>query len=280
VTHFVETAHDSALDERPETFNGVRMNRAYYMLADGMVNRLVREAMPQGLVAGESIGAKQADFGRNGFADEAFKRQAISVLDDASDDVPLAFDCADDGTLAGIAAPACSTFLVPMPVFVRTANVGFVNFYNTSELTNVLDERDADLVAHKPSSFVGTKAHISEDLKSAHSLFADQHQVNDAIPIFEWFIRVLKDCAGQMGEAIAVRRALFALPMMAGSQGVDLGIAAARADDGFGPAARNQIVDAIFFGLKQRIELRCAQLMDGLRVASHDGISNLWEVLA
>src|SRR5262249_22022862 len=45
VTDLVETAHDTALDQRPEAFDRVRMNCANDMLAGRMVNRLMREAI-------------------------------------------------------------------------------------------------------------------------------------------------------------------------------------------------------------------------------------------
>src|SRR5208282_6288913 len=105
-------------------------------------------------------------------------------------------------------------------------------------------------VAHEPSGLIGTEAHISVDLQRAHAFFADQHQVNNFVPVAKWLIRIFEDCARQMREAITVRGALFALPVMAGSERIDLDVSTARATDAFRPTARDQIADAIVFSLK------------------------------
>ena len=99
-----------------------------------------------------------------------------------------------------------------MAVFIVSADESFVNLDDAAELLNVFNESDADFMAHEPSSFIGAEAHVSKDLERAHSFFADQHQVNDAIPVFQRLVRVLKDCARQMREAVAFIRACVALP--------------------------------------------------------------------
>ncbi len=54
----VISPHDAALQDRPKAFNRIRVNCPNDMLADGMVNGLVREAMLQPEVAREGIGPK------------------------------------------------------------------------------------------------------------------------------------------------------------------------------------------------------------------------------
>src|SRR5580658_2890038 len=139
VADLVEIAHDAALDERPETLNRVRMNRADDVLAFGVVNSLVREPILQSVIAGIGVSAKQADACGDGFTNEARQRRAVSLGDDAGDDVPLAPDRADDGGLAGVSAPARSAFLIPMPVAILASHVGFVDFDDTAKLFDVLD---------------------------------------------------------------------------------------------------------------------------------------------
>jgi hypothetical protein len=270
----MECSDDAALQNGPEAFDRVRMNCANNVLADGMVDGLVRETTIQPLIAGISVSAEKADAVRYCFAYEGLKREPVSAIDNASDDIPLAFDRAHDRSLAGISAPALTAFLVPMPVLIATADVGFINLDDPAEFLDVLDHGSSDLMAHEPSCLVAAEAHIAEDLQGAHALLADQHQVRDSVPIFERLIRVLKDCAGQVRESIAINRANFALPMMAGCERIDLGIAATRAGNPRRPAANYQICNAIVLGLKQRVELRRSQLMDGLwmRRASHDDI--------
>ena len=105
VADLVEAAHDAALDERPETFDRVRVDCANDMLAFGVVNGFVREPMLQSIIAVIGVCAKEANAGRDGFANEAFRGRAVSAVDDAGDDVPLAPDCADDSGFEGVAEP-------------------------------------------------------------------------------------------------------------------------------------------------------------------------------
>jgi hypothetical protein len=82
--------------------------------------------------------------------------------------------------------------------------------------------------------------------------------MRNSIPFFERLIRVLKDCAGQVREAISVNCAELALPM-AGRQRIDIGVTATGADDALRPAANNEVLNAIRLSLEQRVELRCGQ---------------------
>ena len=87
--HLVERAHDAALDERPETINGLSVDGADNVLADSVVNSRVREFPGQLPVAVELVCAKQADFGRDGLADEIGEGRSANILNDASDDIAL-----------------------------------------------------------------------------------------------------------------------------------------------------------------------------------------------
>jgi hypothetical protein len=251
--------NNPALQDRPEAFDCVRMNRANNMLPDGVINGLVRKTMLQPHIAGISIGAEKADAIRDGFANKSLKGVAVGPLDNARNDVALALNCPNNSRLAGVAP----------------ADIGFVNFYDPAEFLDVLDHGSSDLVAHKPSGFVRSEAHVAEDLEGAHAFLADQHKVGDAVPIFERFIRVLKDCPGQVREAIALVCARIALPMKSHCRDwIDSLRAATRTADALGPSPCDQVSDAIFLSLKERVELRGGQLMDWLRMlsAGHDGL--------
>ena len=52
----VEAAHDAALQERPKTINGLRVNGSANVLFFGMANDAMRERFPQLPVAGMLIG--------------------------------------------------------------------------------------------------------------------------------------------------------------------------------------------------------------------------------
>ena len=77
-----------------------------------------------------------------------------------------------------------------------------------------------------------------------------------------------------MGEPRAVLGALFALPMRAAFQSIHLGVAAARANNAFRPAAGDQIGDAMLFIGKHALELGAGELVNGLgALGSHRTIS-------
>jgi hypothetical protein len=264
----VISSNNATLQDGPEALNRIGVNCADYMLTNGVVNGLVREAVLQPHIAGISICAEKANAVRYGFSHESFKRLTVCILNNASNHVSLALDCPDNGSLARVAAPTLAAFLVPMPVFVAAANVGFVNLNDAAELLNIFDHGSSDLVAHKPSSFIGAEAQMPEDLEGAHALLDDQHKVRDSVPIFQRLIRVLKDCAGQVREAItcgAARSAYGTLPMMAGGEGVDLHVTAAGARNTLRPAAGHQIHNAIVLSFKQRVELGRCHLVDCFR---------------
>jgi len=223
----------------------------------------MREAMLQPHIAGISIGAEQANAVRCGFPHESLKRLSIGVLDNASNDVAFALDRANNGGLASVSAPALAAFLVPMPVLIASADVGFINLDNSAKFLDVLDHCGSDLMAHEPSGFVRAETHVAEDLEGAHALFADQHQVRDSVPIFQRLIRVLKDCPGQLREAIALVCASVALPPEGHRRNrIDLLRPAARAVNAFWPPASDQVPNAIVLSLKHRVELRWGQLVD------------------
>ncbi len=61
-THFVECADHTALEDRPEAFDGLSMDCTNNIFAPGMVHSGVREIFAETLVAGPLISAEQADF--------------------------------------------------------------------------------------------------------------------------------------------------------------------------------------------------------------------------
>ena len=262
----------------PEAFDRLSMDRADDVLAARMVNGAKRIFISELAISGPLIGAEQADFVRDGFANECLKRRGLNVFNDARDDIAFASDRADDNRFASTARSAASVAaLVLVTVLGEAADESLINLDDAAELVNVLNEGNADTVTHIPSRFERTKARVPPELAKAHSLFADEDQVNDTIPVSQGLVRVLKDCAGQIRKAITRRtagRALRALPMMAGRERIDLGIAATRANRTFRPAASNQVRDAMFFVWEQFFELANGQLVDllWLLFAGHDGL--------
>jgi hypothetical protein len=121
-------------------------------------------------------------------------------------------------------------------------------------------------MAHEPSGFVRTEAHIAHDLQRAHALLASEHQMNDAIPVAKRLIGVLKNSTDQNRKAVAsgtARGALRALPMpFARWQVIYSRIAATWAANAFWPAARLQVRLAGVFVWKHRLKFRGGKLMN------------------
>jgi hypothetical protein len=263
--HFVERADYAALEDRPEAFDGLCVDCTDDILAFGMINDAVRIFAVKTFVACPLIGAKQADSVRDGFADERGKSIGGDVRDYARDHIAIAADCADDWRFAGAdaASSAATATFIPMPVFGQAADESFIDFDDSAQLVDILHQRNADAMAHIPSCFQGTKAHVTPNLPSAYSFLAGKHQVNNTIPIAERLIGVFENGSGDMGEAIAVWRAFFALPMpFARWQVIYSRVATTRATDALRPAARDQVSLAGLFVWKQFLELRDCQLVD------------------
>lgn len=263
----VESADDTALDDRPESLNRIRVNRAHDIFLGGVVYGGVRiSLLAETVIANPLIGAEQANFVRDSFAYEGFQCGGLDVSDHASDDVALAADrSGDDCALAASGGTRHSVTLVSVFVLGFAADEGFVNFDNTAKLFFRLDQSNADFVSHKPSGFDRTEAHVAAKLPRAHALFAGQDQVSDLEPVTERLVRVFEDRPGQMGEPIAVRGALFALPMMTRGERIAFVVTTTRAFDAIRPATSDQIADAgIFVANREKgVELGRSQLMDG-----------------
>jgi hypothetical protein len=275
----VERADDATFEDAPEALNRVCVNGTDNVLVGAVVDRDVGIFACEVTITACVIGAKQTDFVRHGFVHKSFERGNVDIIDHASNHVALTPYSADHDGFAGRQPASAAIWIAVFPMLVvpLAADECFVHFDDTTQLLDILDKRDADFVAHAPSGFVGTEAHVAHDLQCTHSLFAGEHQVGDAEPIAERLIRVLEDRAGDVGEPVAgLRRALVALPGPGAiRQLVRIDCTTARAVDTFGPAAPYEVSAASFLIGKHPLEFRDAHLVHGLGVfARHRNISN------
>lgn len=262
---FVEDANHPALNQRPEPFNGVGMDRADNVLALGVIDGRVGIFFSEMLIANPLIGDQQTDFVRDGFMYKAFQCIRAEVLDYAGNDVALAADRASNDGFPGPGATSPVTMAPVMPILGFSADESFVHLYNAPKLVHIpFDQRGSDLVTHQPSGLVGTEAEEAIDLQRAHSLLAGEHQVDDAKPVFEGLIRVLEDRPGDVREAIGrFLGALVALPMPRVTLQLSrLYSATARAMDAFRPTLTDQIGATGFLIRERLIELCGGQLVD------------------
>lgn len=274
----VEAANDATLDDRPESFDCLSMDGANNVLLFCMVDYGVRIFLAEMFVADPLIGTEQADFMRDGFVHEGFECSGANVFDHAGYDIALALYGTNNRSFAraNSASATAAAALILVLILRQSADESFVNLDHAAKLLNIFDQGDTDLVAHHPCGFVRAEAHVSHDLKGAHALLAGQHEVNDAIPITQRFVGILKDRARKVREAIAGRAtggALGTLPVpLAGRQIIDGGVATTRAADAFGPAAGDKVGFASIFIGEQPLELSSGELGDGLGLFSvgHD----------
>src|SRR5262249_26126649 len=134
--------------------------------------------------------------------------------------------------------------LIPMTVPVLAADIGFVNFNDAHELAEVgIGKTSTNTMAHIPSSFQRTEAHITPDLPRAKIFFGSKHEMDHAEPFAKRLVRVLKNRAGDIGKPIcAAFPAVWAFPMpFAGLKRINLIATAARACHAFWPAACDKI---------------------------------------
>lgn len=148
---FVEAAHDAAFDQRPETINRLRVDRADNVFAGGMPHNAVGKVLADVTITASVVRRQEANFVGNGFADKALQSIHIHTLDNAGDDRSFALDRPNNCDLSGSGAARgiVVTALVAMSVMGLPTNVGFVNLNHASELIGlVLTEASADAIAH------------------------------------------------------------------------------------------------------------------------------------
>lgn len=153
-----------------------------------------------------------------------------------------------------------------MAVLRLASDKGFVDLDDAHKLAEILiGEAGAYAVAHIPSCLVRTEAHIAIDLQRTDFLLTRQHQVDDAEPLTERFIRVLEDRANQYREPVSSPgSAGIALPMKWPRVGFDFGIAATRANDKLRPAVFGEIEFAGVIIREHDLEVPDRHVMDAL----------------
>jgi hypothetical protein len=244
-THLVESADDTALEDRPKAFNRIGVHRTDYILMFAVVNGRVLEVAQIVAVIASGVRRQQANLVRNGFIDEIEHGLSGHALQNSRDYIAVSLDCADDRRLIRCRAEFS---LFPMAVFVFSANPRLVHFHDAAKLLLRGDQSRANLVAHGMGRLVAAEAHHALNLEGAHSLLAGKHQMGDAIPVAERLLGVLKNRADQSRKAIGAVPALQALPVkrLIARGVVQVRISAARAMNAFRPAPRHKVFQAGF----------------------------------
>jgi hypothetical protein len=256
-TGLVERTDDVALQQRPEAFDVLRVNRADNILPLGVIDDFVGVSRGQAAIANPLVGDKQGHLVGDGLPDKRLECRAIDRIDNLGDNFPGAADRPDDRLLARSRSARSGALkaLADMPILCEAADESFINLDLAKEhlaLVAVL-HRDADAMAHVPSRLVRTSAEHPVDLVRRHALFRVVHQEGDLEPLDERVFGILEDRPSNDREPIAVLVAGFAEPMERSDlDGPYLGVAAARASDAIRPTALDEICLAVVLGLEPR----------------------------
>jgi len=265
-TDFVERADYATLEDRPKTFNRIRVHRADNVLLFFVMHGLARIFL-QARIDLMFVSRQETDFVRHSFANKSLNARLVYMFKHAGDDVALALDGADDRGLASASAAAFAVVaLVPVAVLILAADPSFINLHDAAQLRFRLHHRRADFMGHIQRRLVRAKAQLPLNLKRANTFLAGRHKVHDLKPLAKRLVCVLKNCARDMGEAVAlIRRTLIALPLVGHrTDRKDFYRTTARANDASGPTAGDQVSLAGIFVRKGRLKLGFRHLVNGL----------------
>lgn len=254
--HLMIAANNRPLEDRPEAFNRLSVNRADNVFMGAVHDGLVR-VFAERLVATVFIGRQQTYLCRNCLAHETPQVTSRPCAENAGYYISLALDCADDNRLVEIFAAAFRA-LAAMPITALAADESLVHLDDTHKLLELFVlKRRADAMANIPSGFVRTEAHEALHLHGADTLLGGQHQVDDLEPVAQINLRVFENCADKMREAVsAAFAASRTFPFeFHGLERVNAIRATARASDLLWPAARDQVVVASFLIRKELVEV-------------------------
>lgn len=272
----MERADDTALNHRPETFDGVGMNRADHIFPVGVIDHAMPETRIEAMIGRVVIGRKQTDSVGYGLRDELLDGFGIGMFDHLGDHASFAAHGPDDWGFAMRPARPIPA-LVFMLVLPLAADVRFINFDESDQLAELnIPKASADSMAHGPSGAVRPGSDCTMDLQSRHALFACQHHVNHTEPRAKRIIGVLEDRPDKDGEAVAVRGTVMALPVVgAAFQGVYLVVSATGAQDALGPAVGLQVLLAVVISREKLLELRNRHLVNLAGLLLHFAASSI-----
>lgn len=267
-------ADNATLEDAPEAFNRVGMDRADNVVAAALADDPVRQIATKQPIARMLIGAEQANLVRNSLMHKAVQSCGIRVVDNPQHHVSLAADSADHRRFTGANAARSAVALVLMLVRRFAAHIGFVNLDNAAKLIEILfDQRRANAMAHIPSGLVRAETEMTVDLPRAHALFAGEHQVNDLKPHAQVNVRILENGPCDIGEPIPASAAIRALPFeFHGLEFIRPVRATTWANNAIRPAPGYQIGVAGFLIGERRLKLGDGHLDNLLRLLTgHDG---------
>jgi len=250
-TDVVMRSNNTTLQQAPERFDVVGMDLTAYIFACPMGDDFVRIEVPQIAVSAPFIRRDQANFVGDGLFNKQTQGVSGRVLDHLTDHVALTRDRADHGRLAGMSGTATAILLtiLPVPIFLFAADIGFVHFDDAHQLLELrVFHRGSQPMAHVPRRLVCTAPDLALNLECADALFAVQDLPENLEPSFERILGVLENRAADDAEAVVL--AGLAKPMERPRfQDINFVAIATRAlDDAISPAVIQHELFAGFVG--------------------------------
>lgn len=275
--------HHTTLEDRPEAFDGIGMDRSNHILPLRVIDDLVWIVLAELSVSHPLIGYQQTDVICNGFPNKAGQRFGFDVRNDASHHIALALNRSSNDQLPRSRAARAAVTVAVVPILRLATNECLIDFDDPAELGSIARAQgDSDAMAHIPSRLVRTESHVATNLQGAHALLARQHQVRHFEPIPQRLIRVLEDRSTDMREAIGRSRcAVIALPMpRVALQFSWIVRTTAVALHAFGPTLAHEVGAARLLIRKRFLELWKRQLMQKFfgghgRVSSVTGVCHV-----
>lgn len=205
-TNIVIDATDTALNQAPKSFDGIRVNIANDVNLLGVIDSLVPISACSKAIIRRVVIGKDHRLGKHVLFDKAAQSILLHIGRDKGSNFALALDHSDNGSFLG-AASASS--------FAPTSEVRFVHFDLAPKAADwillVIGQHGSNLLEHPPCGFVG-HARLALNLFRAYPASRGSHEINGIKPSREWSRRFVKDRVGGrvnvMAAVIAgVRRA-------------------------------------------------------------------------
>jgi hypothetical protein len=240
----VERANDSALEQRPERINVLRVKPVTYVLALDVANCLMRIGRRQKPIATVFICGYKRDLFRDRFANKTVQRSRIGVSIIWQITLPLREIAPITGILSAVPPPL--NLSLAWAIFAFAADVSLIHFDDAHQLRELrIAHRSAKPMAHVPSCVKRRSFAEKHSAKLARrdTFFALKDRVKDLKPRHQRMLRILEDRSNEKREAIAVTASTLRIralptPRERLERVYGLALAATRAmDDAIRPAA-------------------------------------------
>ena len=236
-------AEDGPLDEAPEAFNRIRMDKAV-SVGDSMIDSEVRNPISHTSVPAVLISDENGFLGVHNAAQEGFEGFARDLIGRPGHDLAASCQRADDRLFLSASSTLGRVLVVIVSALAaRRRDKGFVSLNDAPEKHLVVHHCLPDLHTHTPGSRLG-EFEVTGKLMAGDTFLSVEVEGDSKEPLLERDAGLLKDSAGKDIETalagMAVPAAYKLVFLLAGN----LVAGAMRAGRFVSPARLFQMVDA------------------------------------